>query len=1280
MERELKDSQKTVKPLRGDSHLGIAGGQKYMVAGMLIKFCIDHKNIYGSEEQAQKVGNHEIRGANIIFSASQSLAKDSGSENGEIRVPLMVLIDFLGCRLVATSKLPISPSTLMFGSDDAGSTIERRKVESSVMKRIATSLNLKPHLVADATGSLVPVDTCADLEGHLGFDGRLYCLDTARLMPAEAPWDVWKKTSEDDFESAAGKKKLRWPTVKASHLVYQLRPKIVLQHPRPLSSDAFSRFGAHDADQHNREVEDATVYLLEEVIPAFAASLVDRHPFGMSRTHRLVSKVSGPSLVSDGSNRRLAQSDDPNDDDLIPRYMHEFGINLRYMGRLYRILDDFDHPPESNAALWKDLLLIEMVSRSVKHRIRSRCLSIRSSKALSAEQEYRGAIISEMNTVLSKLASNQTAMWHPLHRLQLDLFNRFGFYSHSEALPSCLPSHPKQRVFNSMVSGRRLFRRLVSAIGLYFLPAVYDPLANDDSEAGFGVKKPLDVIDLVDARPVLKEMAVVSNARAMLNYERAMRDGSGNNIRLLQLAAGELRNSLRALPDSGDQRTRLANVLWHLAARSPDREEALHSFSKAIDILKSAVALLNAQQKRSTLEGGSLSPCIAFDGLVTLLERALPTFARWVQPSPLPIVQLPNKDTVVSVSGSLGGSNTRSSSHEAASYFGAPRDQNDGLPHASKILAMYLEETTMTLLTGGVDRSVKAWNVQQGRGAGLADESQSSSPGIRCVWAHQNLVSDRVMCVHATSTTAVVASQDRRVVLFSLLEGTVLFDFKIEADYATCVRLMSQGVAAQAILAADNILQGSTESSVFSTAEKVSLHAPLVLACGTAYRKVTLYAFLKEGSPPIILRTIVVAYGRALVLRFLMDDNSPQSITGYHPSQSQINQSSKFPAFQTEISCLAALHEKLDRHSRSVNISEKPRQRRSSIGGGGAAGTTRHAAAAAAAAAAAVTPSEINGGPKIDSFSLIVGISDGSVIRWNWVATKNRAIVVTVKTTEDGNSTVSLLAPQLSGSMALTTAALVRCTMIERLFCEVTRGRKAMETGNVDVIQTCKKLKSVVDELHEEVRVIEDAAPDLADARGGRETFESALPGLRMFLGRLEVAESAPHLPMDAPYATLSRMLADYEQHLQHLLTFPSPSQCNCMDLDITNGHVFSGGNGLVRRSIALHRSTPPQPPDSSTDGLAAAAAAMGVGRPFVHSEMEPHIPVYRVLVDPVCGIVCSVGKDRLLRIWDLQTGAIIRGLAATSIDVPIAVGGGVLAIVCGDHDRSFRAWGTGCD
>ena len=70
-----------------------------------------------------------------------------------------------------------------------------------MMGRLARQLNLRPHYVRESrTGRAVVVDTCADLEGHLGTDGRLYVLDVARIMPPEAPYD--DAASNDDADDA----------------------------------------------------------------------------------------------------------------------------------------------------------------------------------------------------------------------------------------------------------------------------------------------------------------------------------------------------------------------------------------------------------------------------------------------------------------------------------------------------------------------------------------------------------------------------------------------------------------------------------------------------------------------------------------------------------------------------------------------------------------------------------------------------------------------------------------------------------------------------------------------------------------------------------------------------------------------------------------------------------------------------------------------------------------------------------------------------------------------
>lgn len=95
----------------------------------------------------------------------------------------MALIDYKGYRLVAMSVLPIDKSTLKYGSMDAGRTIlHENKDLTTLISEASKQLNLKPHMVGPK-GAEVEVVSAADLEGHVGHDGRFYMLDFSRSMP-----------------------------------------------------------------------------------------------------------------------------------------------------------------------------------------------------------------------------------------------------------------------------------------------------------------------------------------------------------------------------------------------------------------------------------------------------------------------------------------------------------------------------------------------------------------------------------------------------------------------------------------------------------------------------------------------------------------------------------------------------------------------------------------------------------------------------------------------------------------------------------------------------------------------------------------------------------------------------------------------------------------------------------------------------------------------------------------------------------------------------------------
>ena len=102
-----------------------------------------------------------------------------------------------GFRLSATCLLPISKDTIVYGSSDAGVSVQNSDpLVSSDMKKLGQTLNLREHMVF---GQLlyvsllvnflythmhnIPPKPGGDVEVHRGFDNRLYILDYARLCP-----------------------------------------------------------------------------------------------------------------------------------------------------------------------------------------------------------------------------------------------------------------------------------------------------------------------------------------------------------------------------------------------------------------------------------------------------------------------------------------------------------------------------------------------------------------------------------------------------------------------------------------------------------------------------------------------------------------------------------------------------------------------------------------------------------------------------------------------------------------------------------------------------------------------------------------------------------------------------------------------------------------------------------------------------------------------------------------------------------------------------------------
>ena len=269
--------KKTIKPIQ--SSMGFAGGEKYIVHGILFKFVHKIAYLYSTASNAMKASGNELRACAAVHALGLP----------GIFTPLMSLVDYKGFRLLAVSLLPLDKCTLVYGSNDGGKTVANTSVEfAEKICALGRALGLKAHSIKGAK-----LYTGVDCEAHYCKEnGRYYLCDLARLFPPESPL-------QDD---PAG----------TMHRIF--RPNFVTNfaHPRnrPLSSDAFTSLGnPQRQDEDDGDVVMATTHLVGPIVGRLATLL--KH-----RASEIAAKYPGEYSITHAC--------------------HEAGINMRHLGPLWR--------------------------------------------------------------------------------------------------------------------------------------------------------------------------------------------------------------------------------------------------------------------------------------------------------------------------------------------------------------------------------------------------------------------------------------------------------------------------------------------------------------------------------------------------------------------------------------------------------------------------------------------------------------------------------------------------------------------------------------------------------------------------------------------------------------------------------------------------------------------------------------------------------------------------------------------------------------------------------
>lgn len=487
---------------------------------------------------------------------------------------LMTIIDFRGFRLLATSKLPISPKTLKYGSADGGNTVRADLPElNQLMKNCAQVLNLKGHFAgisADPSQRRF-LHTPCDIEGHLGRDGKFYVIDLARLFPPETPESfarplVSGETNETTVPAEGA--------ISRSFLYRLLRPELVRRNKVPLSSDAFTLFGKDGHEEHDREAREATQWLRDSIIPEFSAKLLASTLPGSPRRQ----------MAAEATVEWLLDN------------IHRNGINFRYLAAIRKECVGKD-------SFWARLILTEIIARTLKSRLRASMRDVSSSSDLSCSKlvaSFCNEFLVEpycRNNPAYSLSSSASSdlIWTEVTR-------RFG---PCPLDPEC--DADAESVMDLVFPGL-LFRRVLTLVGIELSGrnALLDSIPSSPMGSGIVVGtgptlrlKETDVLSVVGRH---KQVYLIPRIEADSAAELARRSHDLAEIsRLLTVARDNYVRVLQFKPDDFVVLSNLGTVLVALAKLEPDPTVSSQLFSQAYARFRASLSVKPDDEKSITM-------------------------------------------------------------------------------------------------------------------------------------------------------------------------------------------------------------------------------------------------------------------------------------------------------------------------------------------------------------------------------------------------------------------------------------------------------------------------------------------------------------------------------------------------------------------------------------------------------------------------------------------------------------------------------------------------------
>eukprot|EP01124_Arcella_intermedia_P030339 TRINITY_DN6621_c0_g1_i1.p1 TRINITY_DN6621_c0_g1~~TRINITY_DN6621_c0_g1_i1.p1 ORF type:complete len:940 (+),score=237.22 TRINITY_DN6621_c0_g1_i1:126-2822(+) len=337
---------------------GIAGGEKFICQNILFKFakdvCLSSGTwIYGNRsentEKAMKAAANELKGLSAFFQLQLP----------ELHFPLMAIIHFRGYCLSASSVLPISKGTIIYGSADGGKTINCDENVAAIMQKAGKLLNLLEHKIGKTNVSIIGP---GDIEIHKGTDDRLYVVDLGRLMPPEGA------------SSPVGN----------SFFYNLLRPICVQLWDKPLSSDTFTGWDTtSEASSHQEEIVKLTKHLTTVTVREFIT--------------KVLKNFKDLEILFEERKENYWIGEDK-----LIKELHSSGLNCRHLGLIRReLLSSSDTTKKHKREMLAKLCLIECVTRTIKNELRIILREVMERERIGTETPYLKAVFNYLSNKIS---------------------------------------------------------------------------------------------------------------------------------------------------------------------------------------------------------------------------------------------------------------------------------------------------------------------------------------------------------------------------------------------------------------------------------------------------------------------------------------------------------------------------------------------------------------------------------------------------------------------------------------------------------------------------------------------------------------------------------------------------------------------------------------------------------------------------------------------------------------------------------------------------------------